>query len=66
MPEITLKGYRCERCGHVWVPRLGEGEKPTICPKCKSPYWDRPRRNVDPVKQKAVIRHFKQKGEQNA
>ena len=41
MGEITLKGYVCERCGHQWVPR--EEERPTVCPKCKSPYWDKPR-----------------------
>lgn len=41
MGEITLKGYKCERCEHVWVPR--DEERPRVCPKCKSPYWDRPR-----------------------
>jgi len=41
MPETTMKAYRCERCGHMWVPRTER--KPTICPKCKSPYWDKPR-----------------------
>ena len=40
MGEITLKGYVCERCGHKWVPREGK-KKPVVCPKCKSPYWDR-------------------------
>jgi len=39
--EITLKGYKCERCGREWIPRK-EG-KPIVCPKCKSPYWDKPR-----------------------
>jgi predicted Zn-ribbon and HTH transcriptional regulator len=42
MAEITLKGYKCERCGHVWVPR--EHERPRVCPKCKSAYWDKARR----------------------
>jgi hypothetical protein len=40
---ITVMGYRCERCSHEWVPRDFETE-PRICPKCKSPYWNRPRR----------------------
>ena len=37
-------GFRCERCGHEWVPRNQE-HAPKVCPnpKCKSPYWDRPR-----------------------
>jgi len=40
--RITVWGYQCERCGHEWIPR-GKME-PKICPKCKSPYWDRERR----------------------
>jgi predicted Zn-ribbon and HTH transcriptional regulator len=41
--EIRVKGFRCERCGHEWVPRDLEIE-PRVCPKCKSPYWNIPRR----------------------
>ena len=48
-------GHRCLRCEHEWVPRGVEqrtdGKKPTepdeqprVCPKCKSPYWNKPRR----------------------
>ena len=36
---VMLEGCRC-RCGHEWLPRE-QGEKPRVCPKCKSPYWDR-------------------------
>ena len=39
-----LEGYKCERCGHTWLPRSKIGENPTICPKCKSPYWNKPRK----------------------
>jgi len=39
---IRMAGYRCERCSHKWVPR-GKAV-PVICPKCKSPYWDRKRK----------------------
>ena len=42
--KITVLGYRCERCEWEWVPR-GENA-PRVCPKCKSPYWDRPRREA--------------------
>ena len=39
----TQERHRCEqepsRCGHEWRPRFVQ--KPEICPKCKSPYWDR-------------------------
>ncbi|MGI0133860.1 MAG: hypothetical protein ACREBW_02735 [Candidatus Micrarchaeaceae archaeon] len=33
----------CLRCGWTWTPR--SDELPTVCPnpKCKSPYWNKPR-----------------------
>ncbi len=43
----TINAFKCLRCGHEWIPRVElsqlEGElkeKPRICPKCKSAYWD--------------------------
>ena len=44
MPTIKIEvdGFRCARCGHEWVPR--KSETPRVCPKCKSPFWDRERR----------------------
>ena len=39
---ITLMGWRCERCGHKWIPK--SDIPPKTCSLCKSPYWDRPRR----------------------
>jgi predicted Zn-ribbon and HTH transcriptional regulator len=41
MVMVALPGCRC-RCGHEWVPRT-PGERPLVCPKCKSPRWDRPK-----------------------
>jgi len=35
---------RCERCGYEWEPRKQEQE-PHVCPKCKSAYWNTPKRN---------------------
>lgn len=33
----------CQRCEHEWT---GRGDAaPRVCPRCKSPYWDRPRRS---------------------
>jgi len=40
--ELKIKGYKCERCSHEWQPR--KKEYPVTCPNCKSPYWDKPRR----------------------
>ena len=37
-----MKLNLCLRCGHEWVKRIPH---PIRCPKCRSPYWDRPRRN---------------------
>ena len=31
----------CLRCGEKWLPR--KGGRPITCPKCRSPYWDRPK-----------------------
>lgn len=36
--DITLLGWECIRCKHRWIPR--NERKPTVCPKCKSVYWD--------------------------
>jgi predicted Zn-ribbon and HTH transcriptional regulator len=41
--KVQLWGYRC-RCGHEWLSR--KGEEPTVCPKCKSPRWDKPRQII--------------------
>lgn len=38
---VALLGCRC-RCGHEWLPR-GKDEKPRVCPKCKTPNWDKPK-----------------------
>lgn len=43
MGKVTLEGFQCERCKHIWLPRTKD-EIPTICPKCKSPYWNKPRK----------------------
>ena len=43
---ITVMGYRCERCGHEWIPRGSAEEEPRVCPKCRSPWWNRPRKSM--------------------
>lgn len=45
MEEPTaIRIVRCKRCGHRWATRL---LRPLTCsnPKCRSPYWDRERRD---------------------
>ncbi len=44
MARIKVTGFKCERCGHNWVPRDSTEGDPLICPKCKSAGWNRPRR----------------------
>ena len=43
--KITLDGWKCERCGHEWVPRqrVPHREEPKTCPNCRSSYWNEPR-----------------------
>jgi Zn finger protein HypA/HybF involved in hydrogenase expression len=38
--EIAVIELECKRCNHKWHPRKREV---VICPKCKSPYWNRKR-----------------------
>ena len=40
--NILIKGHKCYRCGHEWKPDNID-QIPKVCPKCKNPYWDRPR-----------------------
>ena len=42
--NILIKGNKCYRCCHEWISR--EMKKPAVCPKCKSPYWDKPKTKV--------------------
>lgn len=35
----------CHRCYHTW--RRRNEKQPKVCPKCKSPYWYKPRRRAN-------------------
>lgn len=39
-----LPEYTCLRCGHKWTPRK---KQPKYCPKCKSPYWNKPYKGLE-------------------
>lgn len=41
--NVLITGNRCYRCGYEWRSKnMDVGSR--ICPICKSPYWNRPRR----------------------
>lgn len=42
--KVPIMGHRCYRCKHEWRPNNLQA-KPRVCPSCKSPYWDKPRKN---------------------
>jgi len=42
--KIKIIKLECKRCGHIWVPKK---EEIRICPRCKSPYWDRKKQNAN-------------------
>lgn len=41
--ERGLAYLKCLRCGHRWPQR--QEKPPKQCPRCHSPYWNRPRRS---------------------
>ena len=41
--EVKIDGWQCERCGYSWAKGT---VYPKTCAKCRTPYWDRPRKNV--------------------
>lgn len=43
MVKIVLPELHCNQCNHIWTPRF---EDVRVCPKCKSPYFDLPKRIV--------------------
>jgi DNA-directed RNA polymerase subunit RPC12/RpoP len=40
---MNYKIFKCKRCNHEWPSKQ---ERPRVCPKCKSPYWDKERKNA--------------------
>jgi hypothetical protein len=38
---IELPTLKCLRCRHEWIPN--RPVEPKVCPKCKSPYWNKPK-----------------------
>jgi predicted Zn-ribbon and HTH transcriptional regulator len=51
MKEVKLKGFQCEKCSYVWLPKKGLSKRrPKVCPKCKNHNWDSPRKLVSDKK----------------
>src|SRR5215831_3471069 len=42
--EKSNPGLQCLRCNHKWIPLVGHSR--TICPACKSPYWNKARKQA--------------------
>ena len=56
--EAPVKKCRCEHCEYEWVPR--RGKPPAVCPRCKRPNWNEPRRpRVNPTGGETMIRHLR-------
>lgn len=55
MPQKTKKVIvnKCNACGYEWQSRFGE--KPIACARCKSPYWDRPKKIERPKQSSRFI-----------
>ena len=47
-PVMDKHKLICLRCGHEWTRKQ---EQPKRCPKCKTPYWDSPRKSNDTEKE---------------
>jgi hypothetical protein len=58
---ITIQRHRCRRCGCRWYPRpqttkRADG-KPIRCGECRSPYWDKRRKQpVERLKLTRILR----------
>ena len=47
---VKITQLECNRCHHKWYPR--HLSMPKVCPKCKSPYWNKERVRKSRTKQK--------------
>lgn len=45
MPIISIKAFKCNRCGYIWSSPRHDTKRhlPHACAKCKSSYWNTPR-----------------------
>ena len=43
MARVLIEGNLCERYLHRWAPKQPNTPELKNCPKCKNPYWNKPR-----------------------
>lgn len=48
-----LTKLKCLRCGHTWIPR--QQKEPKTCPKCRSPYWNKHRKEQEDYVQYLLV-----------
>ena len=41
--DIIKQGVKCGRCEYKWIPKH-KNKLPKNCPRCNSPYWNKPRK----------------------
>jgi len=51
--EIKLEKRICTRCEHEWI--LRKPQRPKVCPRCKSAYWDVPKQTVYSTKEPGAL-----------
>jgi len=40
--KTKIDANKCNKCGKVWITRKDNAnDEPVVCPKCKSPYWNK-------------------------
>jgi len=52
MNKVKRLGLHCKRCDWKWFPR---SDTVTICPKCKSAYWNKDRNGTSVSQEAAEI-----------
>lgn len=45
LQRVQINKCVCERCAYSWIPK-DEEELPVTCPNCRSPYWNKPRKQA--------------------
>ncbi|MEM3171947.1 MAG: hypothetical protein QXE82_00215 [Candidatus Nitrosotenuis sp.] len=56
--KVVVEKLHCKRCHHEWWPEVDptadKVKEPKNCPRCKSPYWNRPviRKSVSEARKK--------------